>query len=65
MIGLTFVLHQVGATIGPYFGGWIFETNGSYMLSLVIGGGVLLNSAFWSWRLQSTAQQYIIARTGS
>ncbi len=65
MIGLTFVLHQVGATIGPYFGGWIFETNGSYMLALVIGGGVLLNSAFWSWRLQSTAQQYIIARTGS
>lgn len=59
MMGLTFLVHQVGATIGPYFGGWIFEINGSYMLALVIGGIILLNSAFWGWRLQNVAQRYI------
>ena len=62
MIGLIFVLHQVGATIGPYFGGWIFETTGSYMLALVVGGVVLFCSAFLSWRLQGAAQRQIAAR---
>ncbi len=62
MMGLTFLVHQVGATIGPYFGGWIFESNGSYMLALVIGGIILLNSAFWGWRLQNVAQRYISTR---
>jgi MFS family permease len=65
MIGLTFLLHQVGATIGPYFGGWMFETSGGYMLALVIGGGVLFNSAFWSWRLQSAVQRYNAAGASS
>ncbi len=62
MMGLTFLIHQVGATVGPYFGGWIFEINGSYMWILVIIGVVLLNSAFWGWRLQGAAQRYIAAR---
>jgi MFS family permease len=65
MIGLIFVLHQVGATIGPYFGGWIFEVTGSYMLALMSGGGVLFYSAFLSWRLQGAARAHIAARTAS
>ncbi len=63
MIGLTYLLHQVGATLGPLLGGWIFEATGTYMLALVIGAGILFNSAFWSHRLQSSAQRYIAART--
>ncbi len=58
MIGLTFLLHQVGSTLGPFFGGWMFETYGTYTLALVFAGGVLCNSAFWSWRLQGAAQRY-------
>jgi MFS family permease len=65
MIGLTFLLHQVGATFGPYFGGWIFETYETYTLALIIGGLVLCSSAFWSWRLQGVAQKYITARVSS
>ena len=65
MMGLTFLVHQVGAMIGPYFGGWIFELNGSYMLALVIGGVTLLISAFWGWRLQNVAQRYIATRVSS
>ncbi len=64
-MGLTFLVHQVGATIGPYFGGWIFEINESYTLALAIVGVVLLNSAFWSWRLQGVAQRYITTRVNS
>ncbi len=59
MMGFTFLVNQVGATIGPYFGGWIFEINGSYMFALITGGIILLNSAFWGWRLQNVAQRYI------
>ena len=65
MMGLTYLIHQVGATLGPYFGGWIFEINESYMLALVIGGVILLNSAFWAWRLQGEAQRYISTRVSS
>ena len=65
MMGLTFLIHQVGATIGPYFGGWIFEINGGYTLALAVVGVVLLNSTFWSWRLQGTAQRYIATRVNS
>ena len=65
MMGLTFLIHQIGATIGPYFGGWVFEINGSYMWILVIIGIVLLNSAFWGWRLQEVAQKYISTRVNS
>ena len=65
MMGLTFLVHQVGATIGPYFGGWIFEFSGSYMPALVIGGVALLISAFWGWRLQNVAKKYIAARLNS
>ncbi len=65
MMGLTFLVHQVGATIGPYVGGWIFEINESYTLALAIVGVVLLNSAFWSWRLQGVAQRYITTRVNS
>ena len=62
MIGLTFLLHQVGSTIGPYLGGWIYENTGGYTLALVIAGGVLVNSALWAWRLQAPALRYIAAR---
>ncbi len=65
MMGLTFLVHQVGATIGPYFGGWIFEFSGSYMPALVIGGVALLISAFWGWRLQNVAKKYIAVRLNS
>jgi MFS family permease len=65
MMGLTFLVHQVGATIGPYFGGWIFEINGSYTLALAVVGVVLLNSTFWSWRLPGVAQKYITTRVNS
>lgn len=62
MIGLTFLLHQVGSTLGPYFGGWIYETTGGYTLVLMIAGGTLFNSALWAWRLQVPARRYIAAR---
>jgi MFS family permease len=58
MIGLTFLLHQVGATLGPLLGGWIFETTGTYMLARVSGRGGLFNSAFWAGRLEGAAQRY-------
>lgn len=59
MMGFTFLVHQIGAMIGPYFGGWMFEISGSYTWALAIVGAVLLNSAFWSWRLQGVARKYI------
>ncbi len=62
MIGLTFLLHQVGSTLGPFFGGWMFEANGTYMQALVITGCVLCNSAFWSWRLEGAARRYSAAK---
>jgi MFS family permease len=65
MMGLTFLVHQVGATIGPYFGGWIFEINGSYMWALAVVGVILLNSAFWSWRLPAAARKYVSTRVNS
>ncbi len=65
MIGLTFLLHQVGATMGPYFGGRMFEATGGYTVALVIAAGVLFNSAFLGWRLQGAAQRYIATRADS
>ena len=65
MMGLTFLIHQVGAALGPYYGGWIFEIDGNYTLALVICGFILLNSAFWAWRLQGVAQRYISTRVNS
>ena len=52
MIGLTFVLHQVGSTIGPYLGGSMYDALGSYTAALLISGGILLVSAFLGWRLK-------------
>lgn len=57
MLGLTFVLHQVGSTIGPYFGGKLFEATDSYTVALMIGGGVLVMSALFSWLLKAVAQR--------
>ncbi len=65
MMGLTFLIHQVGAALGPYYGGWIFEIDGNYTLALIISGFILLNSAFWAWRLQGVAQRYISTRVSS
>lgn len=63
MLGLTFLLHQVGSTIGPYFGGRLFEVRGSYELPLLLGGVVLVMSALWSWLLKAAAQQYVARRS--
>lgn len=65
MMGLTFLLHQVGATLGPLFGGWIFETTGTYRLGLVTLGVVLCNSAFWSRRLEGATQRYLALNVDS
>jgi MFS family permease len=56
MLGLTFLLHQVGSTAGPYLGGRAFEALESYQIPLLIGGGVLWLSVFWGWRLQVVAR---------
>lgn len=65
MIGLTFMLHQVGSTLGPLFGGWMFEAYGTYMQALVLTVAVLCSSAFWSWRLESAARRYLAATADS
>lgn len=57
MLGLIFVLHQVGSTIGPYFGGRLFEMTDSYRLPLLIGGGILIFSALCSWLLKDAARR--------
>ncbi len=65
MMGFSFLLHQVAATVSPYFAGWVFETTGSYTSALAIGAGGLLCSAFLSWRLKGIAQRHIAAMAGS
>ncbi|MEE9203324.1 MAG: MFS transporter [Dehalococcoidia bacterium] len=52
MIGLTFVLHQVGSTIGPYLGGQMYDALGSYTEALFIGSVILMMSSFLAWRLK-------------
>ncbi len=52
MIGLTFVLHQVGSTMGPYLGGVLFDALGGYTEALFIGSVILLMSSFLGWRLK-------------
>lgn len=61
MIGLTFVLHQVGSTMGPYLGGVLFDTLGSYTPALLIGGGILLMSSFLGWRLKYAVKSQVPA----
>ncbi len=56
MLGLTFVLHQVGSSAGPYWGGRAFEALQSYEAPLLVGSGVLWLSTFWAWRLRTAAQ---------
>lgn len=48
MLGFTFVLHQVGSSLGPWVGGRLFEATGSYELFLMLGAGVLFTSALLS-----------------
>ncbi len=45
MLGLTFVLHQVGSSLGPWLGGRLYESSGDYSLALAMGAGVLFLSA--------------------
>jgi hypothetical protein len=56
MIGLTFLLHQVGSTFGPYLGGRMYDAQGSYTAALLISGGILLVSSFLGWRLKYAAK---------
>jgi predicted MFS family arabinose efflux permease len=56
MIGLTFVLHQVGSTIGPYLGGRMYDAQGSYTAALLASGVILLMSSFLGWRLKYAIQ---------
>ncbi|MDO8635673.1 MAG: MFS transporter [Dehalococcoidia bacterium] len=52
MLGLIFVLHQVGSTLGPWVGGRLYESTDSYQLALLIGTGLLSFSALCVWLLQ-------------
>jgi len=57
MLGLIFVLHQVGSTLGPWVGGKLYETTDSYQLALLIGTGLLSFSALCVWLLQESSKK--------
>lgn len=41
LFGTVFFAHQLGATLGAYLGGALFDLNGSYTLPLLMAGAVL------------------------
>lgn len=52
LFGAIFFFHQVGATLGAYFGGALFDRSGAYLLSFLLGAAVLATSSFVSHRLR-------------
>jgi predicted MFS family arabinose efflux permease len=46
ILGVSFVLHQVAAAIGPYASGLAFDATGTYRLAFVVLGLVMLLALF-------------------
>ena len=42
VLGVSFVLHQVAAAVGPYASGLAFDATGTYRLAFVVLGIVML-----------------------
>lgn len=57
MLGFTFVLHQVGSSIGPWLGGRLYESSGDYTLALMLGAGVLFASSVLTAYLPITVKK--------
>jgi hypothetical protein len=46
VLGVSFVLHQVAAAVGPYASGLAFDATGTYRVSFVVLGIVMLLALF-------------------
>ncbi|MBI2874460.1 MAG: MFS transporter [Firmicutes bacterium] len=54
-IGLILLIHQLGATVGPYAGGLLYDITGSYLPMLLAAAAFLLGSSLLVRRIGDTA----------
>lgn len=49
LFGLVFMSHQIGGFLGAWFGGWLFDTTGTYQVAWVISIGLGVFGALVMW----------------
>lgn len=52
LFGIVFLSHQVGAFIGVWLGGWLFELSGSYDAMWALGAILALAAALVHWPIE-------------
>lgn len=52
LFGSIFFTHQIGATLGAFLGGALFDLSGAYLLPLLLGATVLATSSLISSQLK-------------
>jgi len=49
LFGLVFMSHQIGGFLGAWFGGWLFDTTGTYQVAWLISIGLGVFGALVLW----------------
>jgi MFS family permease len=57
LFGTVFFTHQLGATLGAYLGGALFDLSGSYTLPLLTAGAVLGAASLISYGINETTEK--------
>lgn len=58
LYGLTFVSHQLGATISTFLGGWTYETFGTHLISFISAGLILFIAGISSLKVLDSRSQF-------
>ncbi len=51
LYGWAYLVHQIGATVSSWLGGWAYDTFGTHWVAFGLSGALLFTAAFVSYRL--------------
>jgi len=61
LYGLTFFVHQIGATISTLLGGWAYETYGTHLIAFGSAGIFLFIASFASLKIPNFIRKFTVS----
>src|SRR5690625_187980 len=65
LYGLTFFVHQIGATISTLLGGWAYEMYGTHLISFGAAGIFLFIASFASLKIPNMIRKFTVTKQKS
>lgn len=65
LFGLVFMSHQIGGFLGAWFGGWLFDTTGTYQIAWLISIGLGVFGALVMWPVREPREAAVPAPRGA